>query len=477
MASPSSPRLLIPITMVWVARNVVHSGLLKQLAAAGVEPVVLVPQDPPEEVAQRLDADGVTTVPLLSAESRATRFDWFINAVLNFANVRRCAPATYRLRRRWYERHYPGKTRLRNQAAAALSALFVGRRSHERLRRTWERRTISSFDLNHVIDQMKELRCTAVWANNWGMGAEAPYTAAAKELGIPAVASIISFDNVLTKGIRPSFQRYLVWSERVAAELLASDPRISRERISVVGTPQFDFHRRPDLLWDRATTLERLGLAEGSRYLLYGAGREYHSPGEIDLVESIGRHLAEDPRLARHRMVVRLHPLDRADRWREREREREGGVTLCEPFTPPVNGGGWSWSSLDDQALLVSSLYHADACLSVASTIALDAAIVGTPAIGLRLDQGEDVPGEVYFDAFDLDHYRPLCESGGLWVAHSWPELSTLLARAVEHPEDGKEERERMVGDICGPVDGQAGERAVRELTAFVGGCRREACA
>ncbi len=141
---------------------------------------------------------------------------------------------------------------------------------------------------------------------------------------------------------------------------------------------------------------------------------------------------------------------------------------MCEPFHPPVDGDGWSWSPLEDQALLVSSLHHADACLSVASTIALDAAILGTPAIGLRLGRDREVPGEVFFEAFDLDHYRPLVESGGIWMARSWPEVSELLARAVEHPEEGRDERERMVASICGTVDGHSGERTARELVAFL---------
>ena len=92
---------------------------------------------------------------------------------------------------------------------------------------------------------------------------------------------------------------------------------------------------------------------------------------------------------------------------------------------PPVPSTlivSWTWSSRDDQALLVSSALHADACLSVASTIALDAAIVDTPPIGLCLT-GEDVrvPHPVEISAESL------------WVANVAPatppeRLSDVLA-------------------------------------------------
>ena len=115
-------RLLIPVTMVWVARNVVHSGLVEKLAERGVEPVLLVPEPPRDELAAYLSGCGATVAALLTPENRSTRFDWFLNAVLSFANVRRIAPSTYSLRRRWYERHVRGKSKARFFVADVLLA-------------------------------------------------------------------------------------------------------------------------------------------------------------------------------------------------------------------------------------------------------------------------------------------------------------------------------------------------------------------
>jgi hypothetical protein len=113
----------------------------------------------------------------------------------------------------------------------------------------------------------------------------------------------------------------------------------------------------------------------------------------------------------------------------------------------------------DDQAVLISSLAHASACLNIASTTTLDAAILDRPVIGIRFDREKDAPGELIYEEYDTDHFRPLVESGGLRLARSWSELMELMHLAIVRPDTDKEARARMVARECGVVDGRAGER------------------
>jgi hypothetical protein len=452
--------------MVWSARNVVHSGLIGMLKAEGIEPVLLFPEFPSEELVRELRSGGARVEELLDSTYRGGRVDWFVDAVLSFAIIRRNAPETYRVRRGWYERDMAPLARTRHRIAAAVSSLFVDPKRFALLRTYWERRSRKAFKIDAIARQLTRIQPDALWFSYWGMGQEAPYVVASRKLQIPAVTSLISFDYVLTKGVRPLFDHYLVWSQRIATDLLKRDPRIKKDRVSVTGTPQFDFHKKSEMVWDRSTTLKRLGLPPESRYLVYGAGRKYHSPGEVDLVNELAIRVRKNPKTTSFKVVVRLHPLDDRDRWKRVTGDRS--VVVSDPFRPPVNTHGWSWSSLDDQALLVSSLFHADACLSVASTIALDAAVVGTPAIGLRLDQEVPAIREVCFDGFDFDHYRPLVASGGVQLARSWSQLLELLERAIENPDGDREVREKMVEDICGSVDGRCGQRTAQALLAFI---------
>ena len=64
-----------------------------------------------------------------------------------------------------------------------------------------------------------------------------------EERGIPLCTSLLSFDNVTTRGwwaVR--FDRYMVWNRYNAEELLRSHPEISPSEVDIVGAPQFDFY-------------------------------------------------------------------------------------------------------------------------------------------------------------------------------------------------------------------------------------------
>ncbi len=171
--------------------------------------------------------------------------------------------------------------------------------------------------------------------------------------------------------------------------------------------------------------------------------------------------------LGRHKVVVRLHPLDDSERWQATQGYRER-VVLCQPFRPPCDQRGWSLTSLEDQELLVNSLRYADACINIASTFALDAAILDRPVISLELSTEPDCPSNLYFAEYGSAYYQPLVRSGGLFMAHSWRELLALLRQAVANPEEGQRRRREMVQAVCGRVDGDSAGRVANELLEFV---------
>jgi hypothetical protein len=130
---------------------------------------------------------------------------------------------------------------------------------------------------------------------------------------------------------------------------------------------------------------------------------------------------------------------------------------------------GWAYLSVEDQGLLVSSLLHAEACLNVASSMSLDAAVLDRPVIGVAFaSTAGSAEDRAYGEFFQTAHYAPLVKSGGLRLARNWAELFALLERAIEHPEEGREARSRMVARECGVVDGQATTRIAEELLRTV---------
>jgi CDP-glycerol glycerophosphotransferase (TagB/SpsB family) len=100
--------------------------------------------------------------------------------------------------------------------------------------------------------------------------------------------------------------------------------------------------------------------------------------------------------------------------------------------------------------------------------MSFDAAILDRPVIGIRFEGEADAPREILYEEYDTDHYRPLVESGGLRLGHSWTELLDLMRQAINHPEQDRDARARMVAQECGAADGLAAQRVARNIVRYL---------
>ncbi len=468
--SAGRPSLVILLPVVWSVRNVVHAGVLRRLADSGINVHFLMAQWPiaEREIAGALDLERASSCGKMIQHRPATsRFDDLMDSVLKEAFYCRARMSSLRLGNSWLKRNAAARGRLRARFVR-VAGTALGRPAIFRIVRSWyERRWLRRQTSGAIREQLAHLSPDAIWMTLRGLAGEDPYLAAARAMRIPTVTSIMGFDNPFTKGFRPRFDRYLVWNEFMKDAIIQLEPHLDRAAISITGTPQFDFHCSQELRWKRDTTLAKLGLPENGRYVLYAANHVDHTPDEPELLRRLVDHLSGDDVLGGHQVLVRLHPLDDSKRWEGAKGYRDR-VVLCQPFQPPCDQRGWSISSLEDQGLLVNSLRHADACINIASTIALDAAILDRPVISLELSGEPDCPAGVYFAEYGSEYYQPLVKSGGLSMAHSWRELLVLLRKAVASPSEGRRQRQKMVHALCGRVDGKAADRVATELQAFV---------
>ena len=460
-----APLLAVLMPMVWSVRNVVHAGVLDELQAGGLNVCLVTPGG-----AQPVPAGGQRAkpvcYPMLGAQPSFSRSEEIGAAIACEAAYERAGFSSHRIAHRWLRSKATTRRRALDALTRAAARLATGDAIVGRLARwsaeRWER---AHCDLL-VEDQLRAIRPDAMWATLWGLAGEEAYVVAARALGIPIMASIVGFDNPYTKGLRPVFDRLLVWNDAMKTAVLRLYGGDAEQEIVETGTPQFDFHLRQDLIWTRQHTLGSLGLPPDARYVLYGASHPLHTPDEPRLVSALVKRLRSAIDLADVRFVVRVHPFDRTGRW---SALREAGVPigLQEPFTPHCDGRGWSVSSLDDQALFVNTLRHADACLSIASTIALDAAVLDVPSIALEFGGESELEGRYFFEEYGTDYYRPLATSGGLAIAHGWSEVVAILRRAREDRMAETRGRAAMVRHVCGVVDGRRKEAVAREVADF----------
>jgi hypothetical protein len=279
---------------------------------------------------------------------------------------------------------------------------------------------------------------------------------------------VLSFDNLTSRGYLPlrHFSQFFVWQEAMANELTEFYD-IGPNQLTVTGTPQFDFHVRPEFRWSRAKTFAALALRENRPYFVYCANHFGLTPSEPGLVADMLARVGQDSRFRNHQWVLRLHPMDVYSRWSGIE-DRFPNIVVSRPWKHKSDSRFWAIPSADEVALLGNTLRYADATLTIASTTALDSAVVDTPVVCIGFHSNADAwEQRFYHDAHYSQHYRPLMESGATPIATSMDTLRALLAAAVNERESLRRERAELVRRLCGVVDGNAADRIARGMFAL----------
>jgi len=282
---------------------------------------------------------------------------------------------------------------------------------------------------------------------------------AAAERGLRLVTSIISFDNITTRGWIPvTFDRYIVWSDHNRNELLRGYPEVDSSDVVVAGAPQFDFYHQPQWFWDESEWRNRLGIEHERPVILFGAGPPQivpHEPQFVSLLDdAIGRgSIPGEPLL-----LVRRHPMDDPERWKRALRGSQH-VLYDDPW---VVRGRPERSAPDADAIakLCSTLRHSDVQMSTSSTMTVDGAALDRPQVGPAFDTSGRYD-RMTRDLYLREHWLPITASGGMEIAFDPDSLVQAANRGLRNPGERSRQRAEMVRSVTGNTDGRATERVV----------------
>ncbi len=290
---------------------------------------------------------------------------------------------------------------------------------------------------------------------------------AASLLGIPTLALIPSWDNVSTKNRMVSrHDGYLVWTSHIERQLREFYPHSRRVPIYVVGAAQFDVFFQDRYRLTRAGFCAAQGLRRDLPILVYALGspnvlREEH--GALELAERIARDALGDVQL-----LVRPHPLfDAAELGSAFERFGPR-VVVQKTSRGEVPLG----RSQDTNQIVewVNTFRHAAVVINLSSTVAIDAAIFDRPIVNLDYDPEPGRPNQGLVK--DVNHewtpFKPIAESGGVWLVNDPDELVAAVKTYLAHPELHRAERRWIAEYVCGYLDGRCGRRMAEAVLEFV---------
>ena len=284
----------------------------------------------------------------------------------------------------------------------------------------------------------------------------------AKKRGIPVMCLVESWDNLICKGpmsVVPN--RMAVWNHGMVNEAYELH-NFPREKVAVVGVPQFDLYTDKDTFLKRGEFFEAHGLDPTKSLITYAASTEGFIPDEPDIFEMVYQALQIDQLGMPVQVMLRLHPIT-SPALREEYIHRFTGrsnLIIQRPGRVSTLHDGWdpSWS---DMVNLASTIHYSDVVVNIASTIAIDAAVLDRPVIAIAFGRpGKRIRGKFFADIFEHSHYRKLAETGGLRLVHSPEQLADALRVYLADPTSDASGRNRLREELCQQLDGQAGARA-----------------
>jgi hypothetical protein len=293
-------------------------------------------------------------------------------------------------------------------------------------------------------------------------------TAMAKKLGIPIIALIPSWDNLSTKNrLIYDYDGYIVWSEQSKRQLNDYYPQSVEKPVYVVGAPQFDVFFQSRFALSRQEFCAKQNLDPDVPIILYALGspnflKEHH--GAVRLAERIA-----EGRLGRVQMLVRPHPVF-DDAKLHHEFDKFSDFVRVQKVIE-LDSNDASRSQNENQITeWVNTFRHADVVVNLSSTVTVDAAIFDRPVVNLDFDPQ---PGQAEQSLVkDINHlwvhFKPIAESGGVWLVNDYDEMLTAIETYLQKPELHREKRRWIAEYVCGYLDGKCGERMAQAVKDFV---------
>lgn len=264
---------------------------------------------------------------------------------------------------------------------------------------------------------------------------ETDYLNAAREMGIPTVVIVPSWDNLTTKGMLQVVPDQLfVWNRNQISEAEQLH-NVPEERIYCTGAPKFDpwFDIQPTL--ERRSFCEQMGINPEKPYLLYLCSSEFISGDETIYVRELAERIRMEPRLNDLTLVVRPHPQNLRP-WKTYQRDGSNFVVW------PLNQKSLAPSDMIQD--YYHSLHYSVGVAGINTSAFIEAAIVDKPCIAIT-------PPQFTHTQTGIPHFRHLLDADFLELARGMDEFVRAAVRLLAGVDEKKRQRGQFVRDFVRP--------------------------
>lgn len=421
--------VLYSVPTGYIARNLLRTGVIERLLARGVRIVILTPAWNDEAFVQEFSFDDRIIIDRLHPYNLPESPNLFRRAFTSAC--RRTWQAS------WTQTH---------QRLIGLNGAF-----HTLLRKRPYREIFQKYRPSLVV--------TATTGNV--AKSDLPVLWEARASGVKTLCLVHSWDNItgLFKGMMLARPDWLgTWNELQKREAVEVH-FYNADCVKVVGPPQFDLYREPDIFEPRETFLRKVGLDPNKKVITL-AEATMHSAENTYILDILLDALQREKFAAPVQLFCRMHPR-RPPEFSRKSYEKYLNEPLItfdfpDPHTPSL---GWN-PTRASMIYLANTLRHTDVLVNVASTVTIEACILDVPVVnlGFSLTQPERFKERILDGAW-RHHYRYILERNGVYIAKDPADLIKGINQYLKDPSLHRDERRSVARDLCYGCDGKSAER------------------
>jgi len=320
-----------------------------------------------------------------------------------------------------------------------------------------------SFSKNKItqsyLQLLKEDQPTHLFFTHQRPSFLAPFLYAAQQLQLPTSAFIFSWDNLASKGrMLGTFDYFLVWSHLMQSELLYFYPMVKKEKVKVVGTPQFEPYVMPKYKTTAEEFYEKFGLDTHLKTICYSCADVSIGSNDPIVIRSIANAIRNNSINTKVQFLVRTSPAEDDSRFKAIREEFPELIWNVPQWILTREHHAESWSqrvpSEEDIKDLRSLLEYVDLNINMCSTMSLDFMLFDKPVINTVFGNLEN---GLYNDQrfLDFGHFKKVVDSKSVTIAKNEKELIEQINQALSNSKERTKERKAMIDlQVSEPLEG-----------------------
>lgn len=281
------------------------------------------------------------------------------------------------------------KASLKSVFIGSLIRMFSSESGLERIRTKIKKSARKSKKYDYCKNQLEIEQPDIIFCTNQRATEAIPGLLAAKDLMIPTVTFIHSWDNVPKAMLVVETDYYFVWSDLMKDQLLQYYPFIEEQQVIVTGTPQFEPHYDANLKKSKSEFFEQYSLDPEKTYVCYSGDDETTSPLDQYYLEDLAIAIKKLNNKGNNiGIIYRKCPVDFTDRYDVVLGKHDDVIVSIPPLWKQY---GSMWNQVlptkEDFSLLSNICEHTALVTNVCSSTVFDFVIHDKPCIYYNYEQ------------------------------------------------------------------------------------------